>query len=91
MKTKWLPATLLCMLQAADAASTRLALHLPGTIELNPLVRLLGLWPAKLLILALLLLWAWRTRRPGRLWAVAAVYTCIVLSNVVLALHLLLR
>lgn len=63
-------------------------LAVPGVIELNPLVRNLGLWPAKLLVLALVLLLALRTKKPQRVWILCGIYAVIIASNLlVLARH----
>jgi len=74
----------LCVLQAADLLSTRLALKIPGVMELNPLVRQFGLWPAKLMVCALLVLLVWQTKRMPRVWALCGIYAVIVASNVLL-------
>jgi hypothetical protein len=71
----------LILLQAADGLSTRAALVVPRARELNPLVHSLGLWPAKLLVLALVLALAYITTRPRRLWALCGVYGLILASN----------
>jgi hypothetical protein len=78
---KVIPFLTLCLLQAGDLFSTRMALKVPGVLELNPLVREFGLWPAKLLVLGLILLLAWRTKKMARLWAVCGIYAVIVASN----------
>ncbi len=78
---KVVPFLILCILQAGDLFSTHMALSIPGVLELNPLVREFGLWPAKLLVLGLILLFAWRTKKMARLWAVCGVYALIVASN----------
>ena len=64
--------------------STRMALNIPGVMELNPLVRELGLLPAKLLVLGFIALLVYRTKSLKRLWAVCGVYALIVASNVLL-------
>jgi len=79
--SKWIAASLLILLQVADGLSTRAALAIPGAIELNPLVRNLGLWPSKALVITLPLALAYITKRPRRLWAVCGVYALIVASN----------
>jgi hypothetical protein len=53
-------------------------------MELNPLVRQLGLWPAKLLVCALVLLLVWQTKRMRRVWTLCGIYAVIVASNVLL-------
>jgi hypothetical protein len=78
---KIIPFLALCLLQAGDFFSTRMALKIPGVLELNPPVREFGLWPAKLLVLGLILLLAWRTKKLARLWAVCGIYAVIVGSN----------
>jgi len=78
---KIVPFLILCILQAGDLFSTRMVLSIPGSLELNPLVREFGLWPAKLLVLGLILLFAWRTKKLARLWAVCGIYALIVGSN----------
>jgi Domain of unknown function (DUF5658) len=80
-QSKWIPLAVLGLLQAADGLSTRAALAIPGSVELNPLVRSLGLWPGKLLVLALVLTLAYITTRPRRLWALCGVYGLILTSN----------
>ena len=85
---KAVPFITLCLLQAGDLFSTRMALTIPGVQELNPLVRQFGLWPAKLLVFGLIVLLASRTRKMGRLWALCGVYGLIVGSNMlVFATH----
>lgn len=79
--SKWIAASLLILLQVADGLSTRAALAIPGVVELNPLVRTLGLWPSKALVITLPLALAYITKRPRRLWAVCGVYGLIVVSN----------
>jgi len=61
-----------------------LALTVPGVMELNPLVRELGLWPAKLIVFGFIALLVYRTKSLKRLWAVCGVYALIVASNVLL-------
>jgi hypothetical protein len=78
---KIVPLLTLCLLQAGDLFSTRMALSVPGASELNPLVREFGLWPAKLLVFGLILLLAMRTKKMKRLWAVCGIYALIVASN----------
>lgn len=85
MKRKLIPFVVLALLQAADFASTRLAFSI-GAVELNPLVRGLGLWPAKLLVCGLIVLLALRTNRARRLWTLCGVYAFIVSSNMAVAL-----
>ena len=86
IRSKFLVAALLCVLQAGDFVSTRLALR-HGAVELNPLVRALGLWEAKLLAFAVVILLVIFARRARLLWTVAVVYTCIVGSNLLLLLR----
>jgi hypothetical protein len=74
----------LILLQAADGLSTRAALAIPGARELNPLVRGVGLWPAKLLVLALALLLALKTEKPQRVWTLCGLYAVIIASNLLL-------
>jgi len=81
---KTVPFVILCLLQAADLLSTMMAVTVPGVVELNPLVRELELWPAKLLVCVLVVLLWWRTKKTGRLWAVCGAYAVIVASNVLL-------
>lgn len=84
LSQKIVPLLVLCVLQAGDLLSTRLALKIPGVIELNPLVRAFGLWPAKLLVCALVLVLVWQAKRMRRLWTLCAIYAVIVASNVLL-------
>ena len=84
LNQKLVPFLILCLLQAGDLFSTRMALTIPGVVELNPLVRGFGLWEAKLLVFGLVVLLAWRTRTMARLWAICGVYAVIVGSNVLL-------
>jgi len=85
MKRKVIPFALLALLQAVDLASTRLAFS-AGAIELNPLVRGLGLWHVKLLACAAIVLLACMTKRTGRLWALCGIYGLTVGNNFALAL-----
>ena len=80
-RAKWLALCALALLQAADALSTRAALRVPGIVELNPLVRYLGLWPAKVIVLAAAAIVLWRTRKPSRMVAVCGYYCLVVMSN----------
>ncbi len=84
LKGKIFPFLVLALLQAGDLFSTRMALTIPGVTELNPLVRELGLWPAKLLVLGFFALLVYRTKSRRRLWAACGVYAVIVASNVLL-------
>lgn len=84
LNQKIVPFLVLCVLQAGDLLSTRLALKMPGIMELNPLVRELGLWPAKLLVCALVLLLVWQTKRMRRVWTLCGIYAVIVASNLLL-------
>ena len=79
---KVFPFLVLALLQAGDIFSTRMALTIPGVMELNPLVRELGLWPAKLLVLGFIALLVYRTKSRRRLWAACGVYALIVASNI---------
>ncbi len=79
-----IPFVILCVLQVGDLVSTQLALRIPGVHELNPLVRDLGLWPAKLLAFAIIVFLAWRAKTIARLWAVCGFYAAVVASNVLL-------
>ncbi|MGA2688249.1 MAG: DUF5658 family protein [Candidatus Korobacteraceae bacterium] len=79
---KIVPFLVLALLQAGDLFSTRMALTIPGVMELNPLVRELGLWPAKLLVLGFIALLVYRTKSRRRLWAACGVYALIVASNI---------
>jgi hypothetical protein len=81
------PILILCLLQAADLLSTRMALKVPGVLELNPLVRQLGLWQSKLTVLVLIVIlafWVKRTKRVAAVWLVCGIYTLIVASNMLL-------
>jgi hypothetical protein len=84
LNQKIIPFLILCLLQLGDLFSTRLALKVPGVIELNPLVREFGLWQAKVLVFGLIVLLAWQTNRMRRLWTLCGVYAVIVASNVML-------
>jgi hypothetical protein len=84
LNRKFIPFLVLGLLQAGDLLSTRMALKVPGVMELNPLVRELGLWPAKLIVFGFIALLVYRTKSLGRLWAVCGVYALIVASNVLL-------
>jgi hypothetical protein len=84
LNRKTLPFIVLALLQAGDLFSTRMALKVPGVMELNPLVRELGLWPAKLLVLGFIALLVYRTKSQRRLWAACGIYAVIVASNVLL-------
>ena len=79
------PILILCLLQVADLISTRMALRVPGVLELNPLVRQLGLWQSKLTVLLLIVIlafWVKRTKRVAAVWLICAIYTLIVASNI---------
>jgi hypothetical protein len=84
LNRKIIPFIVLALLQAGDLLSTHMALKIPGVMELNPLVRSLGLWPAKLIVFGFIVLLVCRTNSPKRLWAVCGVYALIVASNVLL-------
>ena len=85
-RVKWMLLALLA-LQVLDAVSTRLALRV-GAWELNPLIHMLGLWPSKLLVMALCIVLVVRNRRPWRLAIPAVIYIGIITSNfVVYATH----
>ena len=79
-----IPFVIACLLQVGDWLSTQLALAKPGVVELNPLLRSLGLWQAKLLVFGFIVLLAWRSEKPRKLWIVCGIYTMIVASNVLL-------
>jgi hypothetical protein len=79
---KIVPFLVLALLQAGDLFSTRMALRIPGVMELNPLVRELGLWQAKLLVLGFIALLVYRTKSRRRLWAACGVYALIIASNI---------
>jgi hypothetical protein len=81
---KLVPSLILCLLQVGDLLSTRMAMTIPGVMELNPLVRNFGLWQAKLLVFGLIVLLAWQTKRMRRLWTLCGIYAFIVASNVLL-------
>ena len=84
LNQKIIPLLILCLLQLGDLFSTRLALKVPGVIELNPLVREFGLWQAKVLVFGLIVLLAWQTKRMRRLLTLCGIYAVIVASNVML-------
>ena len=84
LSRKMVPFLILCILQAGDLLSTRLAMKIPGVMELNPLVRNFGLWQAKLLVFGLIILLAWQTKKMRRLWTLCGIYAFIVASNVLL-------
>lgn len=84
LRQKIVPFLVLVLLQAGDLFSTRMAMTVPGVVELNPLVSAFGLWPAKLIVFGFIVLLAWRARRTERLWVVCGVYAVIVASNVLL-------
>jgi len=81
LNRKFVPLVILGLLQAGDLLSTRMVMKIPGALEANPLVRDLGLWQAKLLALAVVILLVWRSQTLGRLWAACGVYAAVVLSN----------
>ena len=85
LNQKIVPFLILCVLQVGDLFSTRLALKIPGVMELNPLVRGFGLWQAKLLVFGLIVLLAWQTKRMRRMWTLCGIYAVIVASNVFLS------
>jgi hypothetical protein len=83
-----IPFVILCLLQVGDWLSTRMALSIPSVVELNPMVRSLGLWQAKLLMFGIIVLLAWRAKKPRSLWVVCGIYAVVVASNVLLlAIH----
>ena len=84
LNQKLVPFLVLCLLQVGDLFSTRLALSIPGVVELNPLVRGFGLWQAKLLVFGLIVLLAWQTKRMRRMWTLCGIYAVIVASNTML-------
>ncbi len=86
LNRKIVPLLVLGVLQLGDLFSTRMAMKVPGVLELNPLVRGLGLWDAKLVAVVLIVLLAWRAKRMGPLWTACGVYACVVASNVLLFL-----
>ena len=68
------------LLQIGDYLTTRIAFSY-GAIESNPLVQVVGLWPAKLLALGIVgLLW-WHSRSLARLSVLCGAYAGIVFSN----------
>jgi hypothetical protein len=71
---------MMAALQVGDLASTRLAL-MHGAFEMNPLVRDLGLVPAKLLVGALAAMLIWRVRKLDRVWLVCGAYCLLVVWN----------
>jgi hypothetical protein len=75
----------LVILQAGDMLSTKAATH-AGAVELNPIVRDMGLWPAKLLTLALIALLVWRAKSMTKIWVLCGLYTLIVANNLFWAL-----
>jgi hypothetical protein len=81
------PILILCLLQVADLISTRMAMRVPGVLELNPLVRELGLWQSKLTVLVLIVIlvyWVKHTKRVAAVWMVCGIYFLIVGSNMLL-------
>jgi hypothetical protein len=83
MKQKLAIFGLLLILQAGDLLSTRLAFA-HGAVELNPLVRALGLWPAKLLAISIVALLLIRATKLRRVWMLVVTYGCIVCWNILL-------
>jgi len=63
-----------------------MAMTVPGVRELNPLVRELGLTGAKLLAFGIIVLFVWRAKNIGRVWAACGVYAAVVASNALLFL-----
>ncbi len=86
LRHKYIALAVLGFLQAADGLTTRAALH-AGAIEGNPLVRDLGLWPAKLLALIIFALIVWRAKKMTIPWIACAVYALVVFSNLLLAVR----
>ena len=85
-RSKWIALAVLALLQVGDAVSTHLALRVPGVVELNPLVHGLGLYGAKLTVLAAVVLLVWMTEHMRRVWVVCGIYAAIVGSNLLLVL-----
>ena len=83
MKQRFAVFIILVLLQAGDLLSSKLAFA-HGAVELNPLVHGLGLWQAKLLVIAVLAVLIWRSTRMRRLWLVVMLYACIVGWNLML-------
>ena len=84
-RAKWIAMAVLLVLQVADVATTLAVFHVGG-IELNPLVRGLGLLPAKLIACAAVCLLVWATKHPRWLWIMCGVYGMIVGWNASLVL-----
>lgn len=78
--SKWTALVVLTLLQTADAVSTRIVIG-AGGIELNPLVRGLSLYGAKVVVFTAVCLLAWMTTRPRRLWVLVGLYGGIVAWN----------
>jgi len=76
----------LVVLQAGDMLSTMAATH-AGAVELNPIVRDMGLWPAKLVTVALVALLVWRAKSMTKIWVLCGLYTLIVANNILLVLR----
>ena len=74
----------LLLLQAGDLISTRLALAVPGVVELNPVVRDLGLYPAKLITCGFCIMLVLYEKKLWRTWCVCALFAAIVGSNLLL-------
>ena len=71
---------LLVSLQLGDLASTKLALH-HGAVELNPLVRTVGLWQAKLLVIGLVVGYSLLHRSTKVLWVGCGIVGVTVVWN----------
>ena len=83
-RPKLIVLAVLLLLQAGDLVSTRLALAVPGVVELNPVVRDLGLWPAKLITCGFCIMLVLYEKKLWRTWCVCALGGAIVSSNLLL-------
>ncbi len=81
-KQRWWLMAAMAGLQLGDYASTQLVLQHPGGFEFNPLARLLGIGTAKLLALALSLIFVCRCRSK-LLWVGLGFCSCVAAWNLV--------
>jgi hypothetical protein len=78
---RWYALLVFAVLQAGDYLSTRLALASPSMVELNPIVRYVGLWEIKVIGLIGLTLLIWWGKQMRAIWIVNIVFIFVILNN----------